>query len=162
MNGEMLFKKMIKKNFAFFDTTNLVDGDLRLVLVEKRPAKPGKDYFPCYVFEMRDTNAGEKMGTINLRVGNNANTKYGGHIGYGVIEKYQGNHYVARSCRLLFPLAKKHGINPVWITCNPENIASRRTCELAGGELVEILVLPENTEQYKLGNRKKCRYRFDL
>ena len=153
---------MIKEDFAFLDVDNPVDGDLKLVLVEKRPAKPEKGYFPCYVFEMRDVSTGEKMGTINLRVGNNDNTKYGGHIGYGVIEKYRGNHYAARSCKLLFPLLKKHGINPVCITCNPDNIASRRTCELAGGKLVEIIDLPENNEQYKLGNRKKCRYGFNL
>ena len=150
------------EDFIFLDTGHLIDSNLELVLIEKRPAKPEKGYFPCYVFKMRDISSGKKMGTINLRVGNNDNTKYGGHIGYGVIEKYRGNRYAARSCRLLFPLVKKHRINPVWITCNPDNIASQRTCELAGGKLVEIINLPKNTEQYKLGNRRKCRYRFDI
>ena len=58
--------------------------------------------------------------------------------------------------------AKKHQINPLWITCNPDNIASRRTCEIAGGKLVEIVELPSNNDQYHKGDRNKCRYRFDL
>ena len=37
--------------------------------------------------------------------------------------------------RLLLPLARRHGLQTVWITCNPDNWASRRTCELAGAEL---------------------------
>ena len=59
-------------------------------------------------------------------------------------------------------LAKKHGINPVWITCNPDNWASRRTCEIAGGKLIEIVDIPKHNDQYKIGERQKCRYRFDL
>jgi tagatose 1,6-diphosphate aldolase len=50
----------------------------------------------------------------------------------------------------------------LWITCNPYNIASRRTCELAGGELVEIVDLPKDTDMHQRGERKKCRHRFDL
>ena len=87
---------------------------------------------------------------------------YGGHIGYGVLPRYRGHRYAARACKLLFPLARRHGLNPLWITCNPDNIASRRTCELAGGKLVEIVDLPEDIDMYQAGERQKCRYRFDL
>jgi len=153
---------MEKDNFAFLDPGRLIDNDLELVLVEKKPAVPEKGYFPSYTFEMRNVQSGEKIGSVNLRIGNNDNTKYGGHIGYSVIEKYRGHHYTARSCKLLFPVAKKHKLNPVWITCNPENIASRRTCERVGGKMIEIVDLPEANEQYKKGDRQKCRYRFDL
>ena len=111
---------------------------------------------------MRNTKTKEVVGRINLRIGNNENTKYGGHIGYEVNKKFRGNHYAARSLKLLFPLAKKHGINPLWITCDPENVPSQKTCELAGGKLIEIVDLPEHNDQYQRGERKKCRYRFDL
>ena len=153
---------MKEKEFTFLEHGCLVDNDLELVLVEKKSAVPEKGYFPSYVFEMRNAGSGEKMGSISIRIGNNDNTKYGGHIGYGVIEKYRGDHYAARSCKLLFLLAKKHGINPVWITCNPDNTASRKTCELAGGTLIEIVDLPKDSDQYRRGDRQKCRFRFDL
>jgi predicted acetyltransferase len=52
-------------------------------------------------------------------------------------------------------------LQTVWITCNPDNWASRRTCELAGAELVEIVDLPEDNDMYRKGKRRKCRYRLE-
>ncbi|MFA6322037.1 MAG: GNAT family N-acetyltransferase [Candidatus Buchananbacteria bacterium] len=152
----------MKKEFTFLNPGQLTDDDLELVLVKKVPADEKNGFFPAYEFEMRNAKTGKKIGIINLRVGNNENTKYGGHVGYGVYKKYRGHHYASRSLRLLFSFAKKHGINPLWVTCNPENIPSRKTCELAGGKLVEIVDLPKHNDQYLRGERKKCRYRFDL
>lgn len=152
----------MKKNFKFLNPGRLIDNELELVLIKKVPANDEKKYVCAYEFEMRNARTGVTMGRISLRAGNNENTKYGGHIGYGVDEKFRGHRYSARSLKLLFPLAKKHGLNPLWITCNPENIPSKKTCELAGGKLAEIIDLPEHNEQYQKGERKKCRYRFDL
>ena len=152
----------MNKAFSFLEPGKLTDNELELVLVKKIPADEKKGYVPSYEFEMRNAKTGEKIGDINLRVGNNENTKYGGHIGFEVDENFRGHRYAARSLKLLFPLAKKHGINPLWITCNPENTPSRKTCELAGGKLIEIVDLPKHNDQYQRGDRKKCRYRFDL
>jgi predicted acetyltransferase len=152
----------MNNEFAFLNPNKLTDNDLELVLIKKVPADEKKGYFPAYEFEMNNAKTAEVMGHIHLRIGNNENTKYGGHIGYEVIEKFRGNHYAARSLKLLFPLANQHGINPLWITCNPENVPSRKTCELAGGKLIEIVDIPEENEQYQKGERKKCRYRFDF
>ena len=74
--------------------------------------------------------------------------------------EHRGRRYAARGVRLLLPLAARHGIDPLWITCNPENLASRRTCELAGAELVEVVDLPPGEEMYQAGERQKCRYRL--
>ncbi|MBI1256504.1 MAG: GNAT family N-acetyltransferase [Chloroflexi bacterium] len=106
---------------------------------------------------------GQEMGRIDLRLGNSMPiVMYAGHIGYAVFPEYRGQHYAARSVKLLLPLARKHGLNPLWITCNPDNFASRRTCELAGGQMVEIVELPKNNEMYLRGEPRKCRYRLDL
>ena len=48
------------------------------------------------------------------------------------------------------------------ITTNPDNWASRRTCEIIGAEMVEIVDVPEYMEMYRQGDRQKCRYRLDL
>jgi predicted acetyltransferase len=40
---------------------------------------------------MRNAKTAEVMGYIHLRIGNNENTKYGGHIGYGVDENSEVN-----------------------------------------------------------------------
>jgi tagatose 1,6-diphosphate aldolase len=112
---------------------------------------------------MVNRETGSQMGTINLRVGNPERiVLYRGHIGYGVMPEYRGRHYSARSVKLLLNLAGRCGINPVWITCDPENMASRRNCELAGGEFIEIVDVPSDEEMYARGIRQKCRYRFAL
>ncbi|GGB47210.1 hypothetical protein GCM10007199_10880 [Fictibacillus barbaricus] len=45
-------------------------------------------------------------------------------------------------------------------TCNPDNIASRRTCEYVGGNLLEIIDVPENNDMYQQGEKKKCIYEW--
>ena len=64
--------------------------------------------------------------------------------------------------RMLFPLAPMHGMRTLWITCNPDNWPSRRTCERLGGEMVEIVPLPPENPLYQRGEKSKCRYRIDL
>ena len=143
------------------DPGPLNDGELELVLVETTPGDPSREWLPAYVFEMRV--GGRKAGGLNLRIGNTPGiVLYGGHIGYNVEPEFRGNHYAERACRLLLPLAKAHGLDPLWITCNPDNIPSRRTCERLGAELVEIIPLPEDNDQYAEGEREKCRYRLRL
>ena len=149
--------------FEFYDPGRLIDQDLELVLFERYPGDPAIKYVPTYKFKMISVGQNEEMGRIDLRIGETtALVMYGGHIGYGVHPPYRGHHYAARACRLLLPLARRHGLKAVWITCNPDNIASRRTCELVGAELVEIVDLPETHEMYLRGERQKCRYRIDL
>jgi len=152
-----------ERDFEFVDPGPLVDGDLELTLVGKYPGNAAKGHVPSYHFEMRRVGKATRMGNISLRIGNTEHiVKYAGHIGYGVAPKFRGHRYAARSCKLLFPLARRHGINAVWITCNPDNLPSRRTCEIIGAEYVETVDLPEDTDMYRAGERSKCRYRVDL
>jgi predicted acetyltransferase len=62
----------------------------------------------------------------------------------------------------LFELAKKHEMGYLIITCNPDNDPSRKTCEYAGGELLEIVELPTDNDMRKRGETEKCIYRFEL
>jgi predicted acetyltransferase len=102
-------------------------------------------------------------GAIGLRVGStHAIEMYYGHFGYHVYPPARGHHYAERACRLLLPLAFQHGLKPLWITCNPDNYASRRTCERLGARLVSIVPVPQEDPLYVRGEREKCRYRLDL
>jgi tagatose 1,6-diphosphate aldolase len=146
-------------SFEFLDPGDLQDDDLRLFLITTEIDTSGDEALPTYRFRLEHAVTGEAMGFINLRIGFGANTLlYRGHIGYGVDKQFRGNRLAERACRLLLPLAQRHGLNSVWITCNPDNIASRRTCERLGAELVETIVVPEGTEAYCAGARAKCRY----
>ena len=130
---------MDSTRFQFYDPGTLADGELVLRLIERNPGNPDNGIVPEYKFEMRRPGEPECVGAIHLRVRLTPRlAQFGGHIGYEVKEHFRGHHYAARSCRLLFPLARMHGINPILLTCAEDNAASRRTCELAGGRLVAI------------------------
>lgn len=149
--------------FEFRDPGVLADDTLELVLLEEYPGEPSSGKVPAYGFGIRLAGGGERVGYVELRVGSTDHiVKYAGHVGYRVVPRHRGHRYAARACVLLFPLARSHGIRTLWITCNPDNAASRRTCEIAGGEFVETVDLPEDTDMYSRGERQKCRYRFDL
>lgn len=140
----------------------LRDGDMELRLVRRSAPDPRGSWTPAYHFEMR-TTGGELAGWIDLRMGQSAEVRlYNGHIGYTVRERHRGHRYAARACRLLLSLARRHGLPELWITCNPDNTASRRTCEIAGAEYVETVDLPPDTDLYRRGDRRKCRYRITL
>ncbi|MFN8490490.1 MAG: GNAT family N-acetyltransferase [Caldilineaceae bacterium] len=144
----------------FQEPGRLVDDDLTLVLTEKRPGNSVLDFAPAYKFRMMLTGHNIEIGAIDLRISNSHHIlMYAGHIGYSVYPAYRGHHYAARGVLLLLSLARSHDLNPLWITCNPDNFASRRSCELAGFEMVEIVDLPPGTDMYLEGERQKCRYR---
>lgn len=102
------------------------------------------------------------MGLCDLRIGHNENLYYGGNIGYEIFSPYRGHHYAGKACKLLFKLAKKHGLEYVIITCNPDNLASARTCEYAGGTLLEIAELPPENDMRDKGETHKCIYKFEI
>lgn len=142
---------------------NLRDDELQLNCAQFQPPNAMRNTCPQYVFHMTRAADNAKMGSIALRIGDTEFlTHFAGQIGYGVENAFRGRHLAARSVRLLLPLARLHGLNPLWITCNPENLASRRSCEIAGATLFEIVDLPHNCEMYARGERRKCRYKIEL
>jgi len=150
-------------DFRFLDPGELRDDRIILRLVATQPADPLKNWVPYYVFHIMTAKTAHRAGEIHLRIGDTEHMRlYGGHVAYGVRPEFRGNHFAGRALRLLMPLALRHGLSELWITCNPENLPSRRTCEFAGAELIEIIALPPDVDMYSKGERHKCRYRLDL
>ncbi len=146
--------------FHFLDPSPMRDGELALVLVDCQPAEASIWGVPAYIFHMRHHPPGRKMGHINFRIGNRWNIKLAGQIGYVVEEEFRGHHFAERSCRLLLPFVWQHGLDELWITCGPDNLASRRTLERLGAELVEIVDVPPDYPMPGGAIPKKCRYRL--
>ncbi len=146
----------------FLNTDFLRNDEIILKLEKTVEGDPVRQWVPAYHFFICDRE-GTEMGACDLRIGYNESIYYGGHIGYRVQEEYRGHHYAGKACRLLFELARRHGMEYVIITCNPDNWPSRKTCEYAGGKLLEIVELPEdNLMRVEDGETEKCIYRFDL
>lgn len=147
---------------VFLDTDFLKNQEIQLVLEKTVEEDPAKNWLPAYHFAICSPD-GVKMGVCDLRIGHNESVYYGGNIGYRVEEAYRGRHYAGKACLLLFKLAKRHGLEYVIITCNPDNQPSRKTCEYAGGVLLDVAELPEdNAMRMEDGETHKCIYRFEL
>ena len=134
------------------------------------PGRPDRDPSPAYHFWMRLSDAHgpddvpiRMAGGIGLRIGDTPNLRrYIGHVGYNVYPAARGRHLAERATRLLLPLARRHGLSAVWITCNPDNRPSHRTCQRLGATYVDTVDLPATHDLYTRGERQKCRYRLDL
>ena len=146
---------------TFLDEAELRDADLRLELGSYSPHRVHK--VPTYHFRMVHAVSGEELGQINLRVASTPHIElYAGHVGYSVLPAHRGHRYASRALRLLMPMALRLGIDPVWITCDPENFASQRSLELAGAKFFGVVEVPADCVIHRNGHPRKCRYRLDV
>lgn len=148
--------------FEFLDFDYMSDGEIDLIIKGKIPANDKIGYVPIYDYKITQHGSDLEIGHINIRIGYNEKIFFGGHIGYGINEDYRGKHYAAKACEILKQVALAHGLEKLIITCNPENIASRKTCERIGGSLTEIVDLPKDNDMYIEGERSKCIYEIML
>ena len=143
--------------------TELHGDDIVLRLTRDTAADPDKGWLRALHYDVTHAANGETVGRINLRIGYTTSVvRYGGHIGYGIDPDWRGQRFAAKACLLLRPIAKAHGMDVLWITCNPDNWPSRKTCERLGATLIEIVDLPPDNDQYQRGERQKCRYRWTV
>jgi len=148
--------------FEFKEIEELTDGEIKLILEEKVPENKVKKYVPAYKFSIILEKSNIKVGFIDIRIGYNQGLYYGGHIGYTVYECFRGHNYAIKACQLIKKVAYDHNMKKLYITCNPDNIASRKTCEKLGLSLLEIANLPKDNDMYIEGERQKCIYEWKL
>lgn len=97
----------------FFDTIDLRDKEIYLRLYKTADENIREGYVPAYHFKIVRRADDTEVGLCDLRIGHNDNTRYGGNIGYEVYKSFRGNRYSLKACKLLFLLAKKHGMDEV-------------------------------------------------
>lgn len=104
-----------------------------------------------------------RIGYIDLRLGVSEELYYAGNIGYRIFEKYRGHHYACYACKKVLEIAKEeYHLSFVYITCSPENEASRKTLEKLQGHLVEVAEVPQWHWLYQRGEKVKNIYFFPL
>ncbi len=97
-----------------------------------RPRKPG--FVPCTTWWW--TEGDEYVGRVAVRHELTEHLlEVGGHIGYDVRRSRRGEGQATAMLRAVLPEANALGIDPALITCDADNIASRRVIEANGGVL---------------------------
>ena len=102
-------------------------GTVRLAAGDEVPRLPG------VVRWMWD---GEFCGAINLRYQPDTEElppHVSGHVGYAVVPWKRSRGYATLALALLLPLARDAGLERVLLTCDDDNVASRRVIEANGG-----------------------------
>jgi predicted acetyltransferase len=134
------------------------DGEIALELVVKTPGNKEKNWVASNIYDIRRLEDKKVVGRCDIRFGMNPDLYYMGNIGYAIYPPYRGQHYAAKATKLLFEIARQNKMKEIIITCNPDNFASRRTCELAGCLLKEIVDVPAGHELIEQEEYSKCIY----
>ena len=141
---------------------------LRAAPAGRQPGDASTGRVPAYHFWLlADEPVGNPpiriVGAIGMRIGTTPEIEmFSGNIGYHVYPAARGRRFAERACRLVLPLVCRHGLDRIWIICNPDNIASRRTCERLGARLIDVVTIPKDHPFRSRGETAKCRYLIDL
>ena len=134
------------------------DGVIDLLPLRLYPPEKEMGFGRVYDYMIVPHGTHREVGRISLRMGESPCVYYFGHIGYHVDAPYRGQHYARRACELLRPLIVAAGKSSVVITCDPDNIPSRRTCEGLGCMLERIVDVPRAISSRWEISDVKCRY----
>ena len=95
---------------------------------------------PSSTFWLIDND--EFIGHVNIRHRLNDQLEIiGGHIGYAIRPGRQAMGYGMQILKLALSRAKALGIDRALVTCNTDNVASRRIIEKNGGELQDEITV---------------------
>lgn len=78
---------------------------------------------------------------------------YTGHVGYSVRPSERRKGYATRMLAKALDFLSSFGFEEVYVSCLPENEASKKTILANGGEMTEMVFLKEdnvNLERYKI------------
>ena len=82
---------------------------------------------------------GSLVGRVSVRYRlNDYLARYGGHLGFAVIEEHRRKGYATAMLRLALRLATENGISPILLTCDDDNVGSAAVIERCGGSLESV------------------------
>lgn len=113
-----------------------------------------KGWVPATMFWLLDNN--EIIGRVHIRHElNDYLFKFGGHIGYYIKPSKRNMGYGKKILELSLAEAKKLGLTKILVTCDEDNIGSKKIIEANGGLL-------ENKVESGEDKPQTCRYWIEL
>lgn len=109
---------------------------------------------PTVVYDVYDQAIDKIVGRIEYRHETGRDLTYYGNVGYLIYQKYRGQGYAYRACLALLEILDS-SIETVYITCNPDNIASKKTIEKLGASYIGLVDVAVDHELYKYGETQK-------
>ena len=147
--------------FEFTDKFDTLEND-ELILKITQKYSGDDEMIPFYYYDIIRKTDSVTVGKISIRIGNNFHSYYNGHIGYEVFQEYRGNGYAYRASLMVLEIARFHGMGFIYLTCDESNIASYKTIEKFGAELVEICFVPREYFGWREGMERQRIYKLDL
>jgi len=93
---------------------------------------------------------GEIVGRVSVRFQlNRFLSDFGGHIGYAVLPEFRRRGYATEILRQALIIARSEGLTSILITCDEDNVASRRVIELNGGVFESLGPSYDGTHQLR-------------
>ena len=123
-----------------------LEADFEAFVERERSHAEGKNQPEGYIpqTELWLVDGGEYIGRVSVRQRLNEHLlQIGGHIGYNIRPSKRGRGYGNKILELALRKAKEMGIDKVRITCDVDNIASRKIIEKSGGVLDSEIPNPE-------------------
>ena len=145
--------------FNFFNEFDIISTD-EITLRISQKYSGDEELLPFYYYDIFVDDVA--VGKISIRIGNNYHSYYNGHIGYEIDKEYRGNNYSYKASKLVLQVAKAHGMSELILTCDESNIASYKTIEKLGAELIEIVKPPEDYFAYREGMDRQRIYKLSL
>ena len=127
-----------------FEALDVTEEGCRTVvahlLAQADPATPlPQDRVHCSYFWIIDGADRQVVGFLALRHTLNAwLLEEGGHIGYAVRPSRRRQGHATRALALTVRRARELGLDRVLVTCDDDNVGSRRTVEHAGGVCEDV------------------------
>lgn len=143
----------------FFDDFDILsDNEITLKISQKYQGD--NELLPFYYYDICVNSI--VVGKISIRIGNNYHSYYNGHIGYEIDKEYRGSNYAYKASKLVLQVAKAHNMSELILTCDESNIASYKTIEKLGAELIEIVKPPKDYFAYREDMEKQRIYKLSL